>query len=311
MRVQGYAGVRKFMRTISTEGYEKPVAISPGPAPTLRWISIADLRIDSHYQGPITGLRRRDVQRIAQAFSWSCFTPVVVAPFEAGKFAIIDGQRRTTAAALIGLQSVPCQIVVADREQQALAFGTINRGIGSPSRMARHAAAVAASDAYAVGLADICVRAGVELLRYPVPLDRQAPGQTMAVGALTQCLRRYGENTLITALQCVTQTTNNRPGVLSARMIKALCAVLHGDRTLCDGGLALLEAFDAIDLIAVQNAATGKGAVSDVSAVERIAHQIRLELSRLFPRKCTESIAPVVPGAIGVNRRRSRTRADV
>jgi hypothetical protein len=300
------------MRTISTEGFGKPEAISPGPEPMLRWIAIADLCIDPHYQGPITGLRRGDVQRIAQAFSWSCFTPVVVAPFEAGKFAIIDGQRRTTAAALIGLQSVPCQIVEADREQQALAFRAINRGVGSPSRMARHAAAVAASDAHAVGLAGICIRAGVELLRYPVPLDRQAAGQTMAVGALAQCLRRYGENTLITALQCVTQTTNNQPGVLSARMIKALCVVLNGDRQLCDSGLALLEAFDAIDLIALQNAASGKGAISDISAVERIAHQIRLELSRLFPRMGTkQSVAPVTPGAMGVTRRRSRTRADV
>jgi hypothetical protein len=300
------------MRKISAEGFEKPEAVSPGPAPNLRWISIADLCIDPDYQEPITGLRRGDVQRIAQAFSWSCFTPVVVAPLEAGKFAIIDGQRRTTAAALIGLQSVPCQVVAADREQQAAAFRTINRGVGSPSRMARHAAAVAASDAHAVGLADICVRAGVELLRYPVPLDRQAAGQTMAVGALAQCLRRYGQNTLITALQCVTQTTNNQPGVLSARMIKALCTVLHGDRELRDSGLAVLEAFDAIDLVALQRAASDKGAISDGSSVERIAHHIREELRRLFPRKGTEqSVVHLARGAIGINQRRSRTGADV
>jgi hypothetical protein len=299
------------MRTISTEGFETPEAASPGPEPTLRWIPIADLCIDPHYQGPITGIRRGDVHRIARAFSWSCFTPVVVAPLEAGNFAIIDGQRRTTAAALIGLQSVPCQIVAVDREQQAAAYKTINRGIGSPSRMSRHAAAVAASDVQAVGLADICVRAGVELLRYPVPLDRQSSGQTMAVGALTQCLRRYGENTLITALQCVTQTTNNQPGVLSARMIKALCAVLNGDRELRDSGLAVLEAFDAIDLIALQRAVSGKGAESDISEVERIAHQIRVELRRLFPRKGTDqSVAHMAPGAIGANQRRSRSRAD-
>jgi hypothetical protein len=300
------------MRTISTEGFEKPEAVSPGPAPTLRWIPISDLCIDPLYQAPMTGIGRRDVQRIAQAFSWSCFAPVVVAPLGTDKFAIIDGQRRTAAAALLGFQSVPCQVVAADREQQVLAHRAINRGSGSASRMARHAAAVAASDARALELADICARTGVELLRYPVPLDRQAAGQTMAVGALTQCLRRYGENTLITALQCVTQTTNNQPGVLSARMIKALCAVLHGDRDLCDGGLALLEAFDSIDLIALQCAAAGKGAISDISAVERIAHQIRLELRRVLPRKGTgHSVAPLVPRAIGGNRRRSRTRADV
>jgi hypothetical protein len=49
----------------------------------------------------------------------------------------------------------------------------------------------------------------------------------MAVGAITQCLKRYGEATLITALQCVTQTSNNEPGALSARTIKALCGALE------------------------------------------------------------------------------------
>jgi hypothetical protein len=37
-----------------------------------------------------------------------------------------------------------------------------------------------------------------------------------------------------------------------------------------------------------------------------------LELSRLFPRMGTQqSVVPMAPGAIGVTRRRSRTRADV
>jgi len=35
--------------------------------------------------------------------------------------------------------------------------------------------------------------------------------------AIAQCLKRYGEAALITALQCVTQTSNNKPGALPAR----------------------------------------------------------------------------------------------
>ena len=50
------------------------------------------------------------------------------------------------------------------------------------SRMAQHAAALGASDECAVQLADICGRADVKLLRYPVPVERQSPGQTMAMG---------------------------------------------------------------------------------------------------------------------------------
>jgi hypothetical protein len=133
----------------------------------------------------------------------------------------------------------------------------------------------------------------------------------MAVGALTQCLRRYGENTLITALQCVTQTTNNQPGMLSARMIKALCAVLNGDTQIRDSGLALLEAFDAIDLMALQLAALAGASDRDVGVVERIAHQIRLELDRVFPPKDSHpSPANAVSRTIGVHRRRSRSRVN-
>ena len=75
----------------------------------------------------------------------------------------------------------------------------------------------------------------------------------MAVGAITRCLKQYGEATLITALQCVTQTSNNQPGALSARTIKALCAALHADTHRRDSGLALFEAFDSIDPMSIQD----------------------------------------------------------
>lgn len=102
----------------------------------------------------------------------------------------------------------------------------------------------------------------------------------MAVGAISQCLRRYGEETLITTLQCVTQTTNNRPGVLSARIIKALCAVLGSDPVLRESGLTLLETFDAIDLAALANRAAADAAVRNISPVQLIIDRIRSEVAR-------------------------------
>ncbi len=271
------------MRTITTEGFEKPKCVSAGAAPMLQWVQIADLIIDPTYQRPIVGNGRRNVDRIARAFSWSCFAPVVVSPVAGGKFAIIDGQHRTTAAALVGLDSVPCQVVIAAREEQAAAFKAINGTTTPISRMALHAAALVASEPWAVQLAQVCACAEVELLRYPVPADKQAPGQTMAVGAIAQCLKRFGEATLITALQCVTQTANNRPGALSARTIKALCEMLHGDRERRESGSALLEAFDAIDLGAIQSASIVDAAVNKVGRVQAMVDRIRAELTRLLP----------------------------
>src|SRR5262249_7676757 len=153
------------------------------------------------------------------------------------------------------------------------------------SPMASHAAALVASEAWAVQIAHVCACAEVELLRYPVPADKQAPGQTMAVGAIARCLKQYGEATLITALQCVTQTANNQPGALSARMIKALCAVLHADHRRRDSGLALLEAFDTIDLMAIQDTSAVDAAVKKVGRIQAMAALIHAELSCLLPQQ--------------------------
>jgi hypothetical protein len=268
------------MRTLSTAGFEKPRSVCMGAAPILRWLPIADLVLDPAYQPPIGSRGRRNVNRIAASFSWSCFCPVIVAPVAGGKFAIIDGHHRTTAAALVGIESVPCQIVTASREEQAVACKAINGNV--VSRMALHADGLESNENLAVQLSDICARAEVELLRYPVPVDRQSAGQTMAIGAFEQCLKRYDEETLISALHCVTQTTNNRPGMLSARMIKALCAVLHSDKKRRDSGLALLEAFDAIDLAAIAKTAIADAAGKKVSPVQALTDLIRSELVKHF-----------------------------
>jgi len=271
------------MRPIATEGFEKPNSLSAGAAPMLQWIKIVDLVVDPAYQQPIIGKGRHNVNRIARAFSWSCFAPVVVSPVEGGKFAIIDGQHRTTAAALVGLESVPCQVVVAAREAQAAAFKAIN-GFTTPiSRMALHAAALVANERWAVQVAEACACAEVQILKYPVPTDMQSPGQTMAVGAIAQCLKRYGKETLITALQCVTETVNNTPGRLSARTIKALCDVLNGNRQWRDSGTALFEAFDAIDLSDIENWSAVEAATKKVGRAPAMADRIRTELTRLLP----------------------------
>ena len=178
---------------------------------------------------------------------------------------------------------MPCQIIIASRDEWAAAFKVINCSRATVSRMASHATAVRASDPRAVRLAEVCVRAEVVLLRYPVPVSRQVPGRTMAVGAIAHCLRRHGEETLITALQCVTQTTNNQPGALSARIIKALCKVLDSNPLLRDSGLALLEAFDAIDLLALQREATRAAVVRGLNPLTTLIERIRCELDQLLP----------------------------
>jgi ParB-like nuclease domain len=279
------------MLPISTEGFAKPQSVSAGTAPVLQWLPIKALVVDTVYRRPIADRQSKDIRRIAQTFSWARFAPVIVTPIDAGQFAIIDGRIRVTAAAVAGFCKLPCQIVIAIREEHARASRALNRACIPVSRMALHATAIAESDGCALQLAEICSRADVELLRYPVPVDRQSAGQTMAIGAIAQCLQRHGAETLITALQCVTQTANNRPGLLSARLIKAICAVLGNDRERRDRGLALLEAFDGIDLAALQNTALVRASVSGVSPVQFLADRIRSELDRLLPDKAASAVS--------------------
>jgi hypothetical protein len=271
------------MRTISTQGFQRPKGCPSGAPPILQWLLISELVVDPAYHRSIGPRGRRIVNQIARNFSWSSFAPVIVVPVAPTKFVIIDGELRTTAAALIGFDKVPCQIVTAAKAEQSAARRAINGLARRASRMALHAVAAGSGEVDAVQLAEVCARADVELLRYPVAVARQAPGQTMAIGAIARCLKLYGRETLITALQCVTQTTNNRPGALSARMIKALCEVLHADRARRDSGLALLEAFDKIDLQALQRAASAAAPSKGINADLSLADQIRSELARWLP----------------------------
>jgi hypothetical protein len=234
------------MRPISTEGFERPESVAAGAVPMLQWLKIADLFVDSAYQRPITGKGRLNVDRIAGSFSWSCFSPVVVSPIEGGKFAIIDGQHRATAAAILGIERVPCQIVIAAQEEQAAAFKAINATTTPISRMALHAAALVANEPLAIQIAHVCACADVELLRYPIAVDKQSPGQTMAAGAITRCLKQYGEATLIAALQCAS---------------------------------ALLEVFDSIDLMVIQKASAVDGAVRKIGRVQAMSDRIHVELN--------------------------------
>ncbi|MEL6061874.1 MULTISPECIES: ParB/RepB/Spo0J family partition protein [unclassified Methylobacterium] len=238
------------MRPIDTAGFTKPNdRAEPGAAPMLQWIPIGDLVVDDRYQRPIRGEGERNVRKIAASFKWSRFAPVVVAPVEGGRFAIIDGQHRTTAAAIVGIERVPCQVVVAAPGEQADAFKAINGSTTKMNRQAIHRAALAAGDPEAVAIDDACHRAGVEILTYPVPTKAQKPLQTMAVATLAEALRTYGRDTLITALQCVSETSNGEePGLLTGPVIKALCDVLHHRKDWRDSGSKLLDAFDEIDL---------------------------------------------------------------
>lgn len=236
-------------RPITIDGFNAPTAaFAPGAAPMLQWIDIADLVVDERYQRPIYGAGTRNVRAIAGEFRWSKFAPLIVAPVAGGKFAIIDGQHRATAAALHGIDSLPAQVIIADEGEQAAAFSAINGKVTRIHKLAVQHAALMAGDPAARAIKEACDAAGVTILRYPVAAPSLKPGETLALGTITECLKVYGREVVITALYCVTETENNKPGVLSATNIKALCATLAGNERWREAGERLLTAFDTINI---------------------------------------------------------------
>lgn len=219
-----------MFKPLSTNRFVSPQSeFVPGSAPFLEWLETDKLVVDATYQREIGRRGTINVNQIAENFDWSKFAPVIVAPVivapvEGGQFAIVDGQHRTTAAMLRGQKAVPCQVVQADRARQAVAYAAVNGNITKTTAQQLYHARLAAKDPASLALAEMCATAEVEIVRkIQSNLKR---GQTSAVGALTRCFNQYGRDTLITALQCITQTADGNPGFVKATIVEALYEVL-------------------------------------------------------------------------------------
>lgn len=244
------------MRRIATDGYP---AVEPpstfGRPPRLEWLSIAQLVVDPEYQRPIGKNGRVNVIAIARAFDWSKFSVVVVAPVGGDRFAIVDGQHHVTAAALIGIERVPCAIIEASRAQQAAAFAAINAVVTRMTPLQVHVARLAAGDAAADALSRVCAAAGVEICRYPIPADKMQPGQTLAVGMLARCRARYGDDVLRPALRCLVAAAAGRPGLVRHEIVEAFCAVIEAEPDFARDEAALVAAASSFDLEAARASA--------------------------------------------------------
>ncbi len=214
------------LRPISIDEFAADVTRRPveecGPAPQLQWLDIINLVVDQAYQREITAQGRRNVKRIAEQFDWRYFSPVIVAPIAGGRYAVVDGQHRTTAALLCGHASVPCQVIMAAPGEQAKAFTAVNGTVTRVHTLAMHKAAVAAGDAMAREVERVAKAGGAQVLSYPVPELKQQPGQTMAIGALRELIQEYGAEPTILGLRAVTETANAVRGGLTAPIVKAV-----------------------------------------------------------------------------------------
>lgn len=245
-------------RRITADGIEPPKhsPLDRGEKPAFAWIRVAQLRVDDSYRRPLKRANITAIRRIAENFSWLKFGALDVAPIDSGArdgdgpqlYAVMNGQHRAHALALLKIDAAPCLVKAATPAQQAAAFAAINGAVIRVLPLVNFAALVRAEDPAALTLTHICAEAGVTICPYPIPTSYQKPGQTLALGTLERCAKRYGRETLILALKCITQTSNNVPGAVHANVIAALCEIIGGDPRLQREGAKLIGYFDAIEL---------------------------------------------------------------
>jgi hypothetical protein len=228
----------------------------PVPSPNvgipgeMAWLALADLRIDPRYQRPINAAGLKTISAIVEGFDWSKFSPLVVARRPGGLFAVIDGQHRATGALTHGgVDRVPCLIMSGGARAEAAAFAIINGQVTAVTKTQIHVARVMAGDPKALRLNEIVARGGVTIVKNPKPIWKV--GETIAVGAIEVCLNRWGEDALITALQCITETGNGNPGQVRSPIIQGICYALALRKDWRNAGERLFQAIESIGVAGI------------------------------------------------------------
>ena len=252
------------LRAIDVSGFAYlPPRESCGAAPQLMWIAIADLGVDDSYQREINRVGHQKVRGIAEHFDWDFFAPVIVSPVSGGRFAIIDGQHRTTGALLAGHDKVPCSVILADRRKQASAFEAINGNITRVTPLQRFKAKLAAEEPEALRLNAVAARAGVRLRFSQGGVAKYArANDCFALVALQAAMEKFGDDVAEWTLRCILASADNEPGLFRSVLIRCVSEVLAENPAWLSAP-ELLAAFIEFDLHEEQHAAQARARTSD------------------------------------------------
>ncbi|MEO3386039.1 ParB N-terminal domain-containing protein [Mesorhizobium sp. CAU 1741] len=240
------------MRSVDPAKLKRPAAVNPGPAPMLQWLRIEHLVIDDSYQRDLKAGNWKAIQRIADGFKWSRFSPVFVAPVEGGRFAIIDGQHRAHAAAICGFAEVPCQVVQMDREEQAASFADVNGAVTKVTVWNIYKAALAAREDWAVLCHDACRDAGCQLMAHNGTTDTKRAGQIYAIGLVRGYVRAGAGKVVTLTLKGIRKSAFGETAeAYSNEILKPLFAAVGERPWLIRQNVDLSPFIDDFDVYAV------------------------------------------------------------
>lgn len=257
-------------RAISVAGLA-PAQPRDQALPILQWVDVDALVIDERYQRPLGARNLSAIQRIADEFDWMQFSPVLIAPAEGGRFAVIDGQHRVHAAALCGYTRVPAQIVLATVAEQARTFAGVNGTVQPITAHQVYRAALVAGEHWAERCMAVVESAGCTLATANPSAKDRKPRVLYQVGTVRQMVVRRGQGeALMAALRALVAIDGTgRVGLYTDYIVNPLVNAIHGDATLMRADLAgFLAAHDPFKVLDKAVAArVAGGAVSNMQAM--------------------------------------------
>lgn len=153
-------------------------------APELAYVPIAALRFDDRYQRPLGPGNWAAIRKIAGAFTWAHFSPLLVAPLPGGLYAVVDGQHRAHAAALRRIEAVPAMIVPMDLAQQARAFQWVNGQVVKVSPLQVYRAALTSGEGWARRIEGAVSAAGCRMMTTNYSTNHKKPGMVFCIGLI-------------------------------------------------------------------------------------------------------------------------------
>ena len=281
-----------MMRRIEVSPSDSIKGVDPGAAPILQWVDIASLVIDDSYQRDLKRGNWTAIRSIARGFSWSRFSPVFVAPVEGGRFAIIDGQHRTHAAAMCGFEQVPCQIVQMGHQEQAASFAAVNGFVTKVTLWNIYKAALAAGESWAVDCDKVCRDAGCQLMTANATTDDKKPGEIYAIALIRTPVAAGQADSVTMALSGVRRSQFGKSAeAYSNEILKPLIAAACDRPWLAKAGVDLARFMDAFDIWSALDRAADFAKKKRREGATGISHhdiataEIGEGLDRAFPQR--------------------------
>lgn len=170
--------------------YAPPV----GSLPSIEWIKVDRLSIDSTYQRSTDNeASRRLITSIATKFDWRLCTPLVVSRRSDDTLTIIDGQHRWMAASMrADIAHLPCCVFrYESTEEEARMFIVANRARKPINRLDDYFAALAAADEDALEIQQLVTSAGLSVARN-TSSSAWRPGEVAFTSAISNAIRKFG-----------------------------------------------------------------------------------------------------------------------